>query len=99
MPHPQVSAVLFDMVRLIPATDNALIAFPGCSHPRSSHTASQDGLLIDSERLYTVATNEVLKPYGKSLTWEVRLDPSPSFLRDSSSELIRCLSSRSSKPI
>ncbi|BGP10027.1 putative uncharacterized hydrolase [Rhodotorula toruloides] len=46
MPHPQVSAVLFDM----------------------------DGLMIDSERLYTVATNEVLEPYGKSLTWEIKAD-------------------------
>ena len=34
--------------------------------------AQQDGLLIDSERLYTVASNELLAPYGKELTWEVR---------------------------
>ncbi|BGP18471.1 hypothetical protein JCM10213_001214 [Rhodosporidiobolus nylandii] len=31
-----------------------------------------DGLMIDSERLYTVATNALLAPYGKELTWEVK---------------------------
>lgn len=76
MPHPQVSAVLFDMVRFVSLAENAFIALTARSQSRSSHTASQDGLMIDSERLYTVATNEVLEPYGKSLTWEVRLDPS-----------------------
>lgn len=28
--------------------------------------------MIDSERLYTVATNEVLAPFGKTFSWEVR---------------------------
>ncbi|GAA6046887.1 hypothetical protein JCM3770_003412 [Rhodotorula araucariae] len=31
-----------------------------------------DGLMIDSERLYTVASNEILAPYGKELTWEIK---------------------------
>ncbi|KPV73757.1 uncharacterized protein RHOBADRAFT_66753 [Rhodotorula graminis WP1] len=31
-----------------------------------------DGLMIDSERLYTVATNAVLAPYGKEMTWEIK---------------------------
>lgn len=33
--------------------------------------------MIDSERLYTLASNEVLAPYGKELTWEVRRRPEP----------------------
>ena len=28
--------------------------------------------MIDSERLYTVATNAVLAPYGKEMTWEIK---------------------------
>ncbi|EFP90611.1 uncharacterized protein PGTG_16637 [Puccinia graminis f. sp. tritici CRL 75-36-700-3] len=31
-----------------------------------------DGLLLDSERLYTQVTNEVLAPYNKQLTWEIK---------------------------
>jgi len=31
-----------------------------------------DGLLIDSESLYTDCVNEVLKPYGKEQTWEIK---------------------------
>ncbi|GAA5953858.1 hypothetical protein JCM21900_005493 [Sporobolomyces salmonicolor] len=31
-----------------------------------------DGLMIDSERLYTQVTNEVLAPYGKEMTWEIK---------------------------
>ncbi|KAE8260909.1 hypothetical protein A4X13_0g22 [Tilletia indica] len=31
-----------------------------------------DGLLIDSESLYTECVNEVLKPYGKEQTWEIK---------------------------
>lgn len=28
--------------------------------------------MIDSERLYTVATNAVLAPYGKEMTWDIK---------------------------
>ena len=31
-----------------------------------------DGLLIDSERIYTEVVNEVLRPYGKKQTWEIK---------------------------
>lgn len=31
-----------------------------------------DGLLIDSETIYTDVVNEVLKPYGKEQTWEIK---------------------------
>jgi len=31
-----------------------------------------DGLLIDSERIYTIATNEVLGKYGKEMTWDIK---------------------------
>ncbi|CAD6575292.1 MAG: hypothetical protein CYPHOPRED_005672 [Cyphobasidiales sp. Tagirdzhanova-0007] len=31
-----------------------------------------DGLLIDSERVYTLVTNELLAPYGKEVTWELK---------------------------
>ncbi|ORY75936.1 HAD-like domain-containing protein [Leucosporidium creatinivorum] len=44
MPHPPVSAVLFDM----------------------------DGLMIDSEKLYTIVTNRILAPYGREMTWEIK---------------------------
>ncbi|KAI0745927.1 HAD-like protein [Earliella scabrosa] len=31
-----------------------------------------DGLLIDSERVYTDVTNELLAPYGKVMTWDIK---------------------------
>ncbi|KDE09464.1 hypothetical protein MVLG_00366 [Microbotryum lychnidis-dioicae p1A1 Lamole] len=31
-----------------------------------------DGLLIDSERIYTQVSNQVLAPYGKEMTWEIK---------------------------
>lgn len=31
-----------------------------------------DGLLIDSERAYTLATNTILKPYGVEMTWDIK---------------------------
>lgn len=31
-----------------------------------------DGLMIDTEKLYSICTNRVLLPYGKEMTWEVR---------------------------
>lgn len=31
-----------------------------------------DGLLIDSERIYTDVVNQILKPYGKEQTWDIK---------------------------
>ncbi|KAF8160719.1 HAD-like domain-containing protein [Crassisporium funariophilum] len=31
-----------------------------------------DGLMINSETIYTVATNEVLGKYGKEMTWDIK---------------------------
>ncbi|KAI0076136.1 HAD-like protein [Panus rudis PR-1116 ss-1] len=31
-----------------------------------------DGLLIDSERVYTQVTNEILAEYGKEMTWDIK---------------------------
>ncbi|OSD06945.1 HAD-like protein [Trametes coccinea BRFM310] len=31
-----------------------------------------DGLLIDSERVYTDVTNELLAPFGKEMTWDIK---------------------------
>ena len=32
-----------------------------------------DGLLLNTEDLYTLAQQEVLAPYGKKLTWELKV--------------------------
>ncbi|KAI0030954.1 HAD-like protein [Vararia minispora EC-137] len=31
-----------------------------------------DGLMIDSEQVYTDVTNEILKPYGAEMTWAIK---------------------------
>ncbi|PFH51916.1 hypothetical protein AMATHDRAFT_74609 [Amanita thiersii Skay4041] len=31
-----------------------------------------DGLIIDSERVYTDVTNQILEPYGKKMTWDIK---------------------------
>ncbi|EKM54781.1 uncharacterized protein PHACADRAFT_210564 [Phanerochaete carnosa HHB-10118-sp] len=31
-----------------------------------------DGLLIDSERVYTEVTNNILARYGKEMTWDIK---------------------------
>ncbi|KAH9055538.1 HAD-like protein [Lactarius vividus] len=31
-----------------------------------------DGLMIDSERVYTDVTNDILAPYGAKMTWEIK---------------------------
>ncbi|KAJ7933842.1 HAD-like domain-containing protein [Mycena leptocephala] len=31
-----------------------------------------DGLLIDSEAIYTLVTNTILAPYGKEMTWDIK---------------------------
>ncbi|GJN92598.1 hypothetical protein Rhopal_005633-T1 [Rhodotorula paludigena] len=47
-----------------------------------------DGLMIDSERLYTLASNEVLAPYGKELTWEIKAQLMGRPAHDSAARLI-----------
>lgn len=32
-----------------------------------------DGLLLNTEDLYTIAQQEVLKPYGKEFTWDLKV--------------------------
>ncbi|KAJ6538871.1 HAD-like domain-containing protein [Mycena vulgaris] len=43
-----------------PATDVAYVLF------------DMDGLLLDSEAIYTKVTNTILAPYGKEMTWEIK---------------------------
>lgn len=45
----------------------------------------QDGLMIDSEKLYTVVTNEILAPYGKEVS-----SPSDSISRRELTPRARC---------
>ncbi|KZV69371.1 HAD-like protein [Peniophora sp. CONT] len=33
-----------------------------------------DGLMIDSEKVYTDVTNEILAPYGKEMTWDIKAE-------------------------
>ncbi|KAF9478786.1 HAD-like protein [Pholiota conissans] len=33
-----------------------------------------DGLMIDSEKIYTIATNEALGKYGKIMTWDMKAE-------------------------
>ncbi|GAA5912769.1 haloacid dehalogenase superfamily protein [Sporobolomyces salmoneus] len=43
------------------------------THPQVNAVIfDMDGLLIDSEAMYTRVSNEVLKPYGKEMTWEIK---------------------------
>ncbi|GAA5993062.1 hypothetical protein JCM10908_003086 [Rhodotorula pacifica] len=58
-------------------------------HPQVSAVLfDMDGLLIDSERLYTVASNELLAPYGKELTWELKSQLMGRPAHDSAARLI-----------
>ncbi|MBN2195772.1 MAG: HAD-IA family hydrolase [Polyangiaceae bacterium] len=43
-------------------------------HPFSHVIFDLDGVLLDTERLYTAATQTVLAPYGKRYGWDVKLD-------------------------
>lgn len=44
----------------------------GLPTPIKAVIFDMDGLLLDSERLYTQVTNEILAPYNKQLTWEIK---------------------------
>jgi len=42
-------------------------------YPRMEYVVfDMDGLLIDTERVYTKATNDILAPYGKEMTWDIK---------------------------
>ncbi|KAI0315229.1 HAD-like protein [Amylostereum chailletii] len=43
------------------------------SHPKIDYVLfDMDGLMIDSERVYTEVTNEILAPYGAFMTWDIK---------------------------
>ncbi|WFD49244.1 pseudouridine 5'-phosphatase [Malassezia furfur] len=50
-----------------------------------------DGLLIDSERIYTDVVNEILRPHGKEQTWEVKSQLMGKPERDATLTLFRAL--------
>ncbi|KAF7376599.1 putative hydrolase [Mycena sanguinolenta] len=41
-------------------------------NPVESVLFDMDGLLIDSEAIYTKVTNTILAPYGKAMTWDIK---------------------------
>ncbi|CAD6892777.1 unnamed protein product [Tilletia caries] len=57
-----------------------------------------DGLLIDSESLYTDIVNEVLKPYGKEQTWEIKASLMGKPEREATLTLFRALWPNPSAP-
>ncbi|GAA5883743.1 hypothetical protein JCM16303_002347 [Sporobolomyces ruberrimus] len=43
------------------------------THPQVNAVLfDMDGLMIDSERMYTKVSNDVLRPYGKEITWDIK---------------------------
>ncbi|KAI9449505.1 HAD-like protein [Russula earlei] len=43
------------------------------SHKRIGYVIfDMDGLMIDSERVYTDVTNDILAPYGAEMTWDIK---------------------------
>ncbi|KAI5479263.1 Haloacid dehalogenase-like hydrolase domain containing protein [Pseudohyphozyma bogoriensis] len=50
-----------------------------------------DGLMLDSENVYTHVSNEVLKPYGKVMTWEVKSQLMGRPAHDSAATLIKAM--------
>lgn len=57
------ASIKSDCLRRMPSQDR---------RPIRAVLFDMDGLLIDSERIYTDVVNEVLKPYGKEQTWEIK---------------------------
>ncbi|KAK0524834.1 hypothetical protein OC842_005710 [Tilletia horrida] len=57
-----------------------------------------DGLLIDSESLYTDCVNEVLKPYGKEQTWAIKASLMGKPEREATLTLFRALWPNPSAP-
>ncbi|KAL4078311.1 HAD-like domain-containing protein [Scleroderma yunnanense] len=47
-----------------------------------------DGLLIDTEIVYTTVTNEILAPYGVEMTWDVKAGVMGKLERDAASHLL-----------
>ncbi|KAI6002822.1 HAD-like domain-containing protein [Pisolithus albus] len=47
-----------------------------------------DGLLIDTESIYTKVTNEILAPYGAEMTWDIKAGLMGKLERDAASYLL-----------
>ncbi|KAF4567239.1 hypothetical protein EYR36_010857 [Pleurotus pulmonarius] len=58
---PTAEYVIFDMDGESPTLTLHLSLTRGCT-----------GLMIDSERVYTDVTNEILSEYGKEMTWDIK---------------------------
>ncbi|KXN70886.1 HAD-like protein [Conidiobolus coronatus NRRL 28638] len=48
-----------------------------------------DGLLIDTERIYTEVSNEILAPYGHTFSWEVKSKMMGRTTRDSAEIIVK----------
>ncbi|KAJ7680903.1 HAD-like domain-containing protein [Mycena polygramma] len=49
-----------------------------------------DGLLIDSEAIYTEVTNKILAPYGKEMTWDIKAGCMGKPEKEAAAHLLSC---------